>query len=351
MPKLPSLAVLILLSAPGLVAQEARSYTLAGNEVAIYNLAGEVVIRGGSGNTTTIEVTRIGRDAGRLTVETGMLRDAETLRVLYPSDEIVYRPLGRGSNTQFRVRDDGTWGDDKDSWRRHGEGRKITIRGDGSGLEAAANLLITLPAGRKAGVYIGVGRVEVTNVDGRLEVSAASADVSARGTKGELEIDTGSGNIHGEQLQGHVSLDSGSGDVTLDGQRDGLLEIDTGSGSVTGSAITTPELKVDTGSGDIRLEGIRSPRLDLETGSGSIRADLAGPLESVSVETGSGDVTLRLPDGVGATLDLDSGSGDFSVDVPVELLKRGEGSLKGRIGDGRGRIHIETGSGDIALLK
>lgn len=134
-------------------------------------------------------------------------------------------------------------------------------------------------------------------------------------------------------------------------QRGGTLAIDTGSGSVSGSGVTAPELRIDTGSGDIRLEGIRVPLLDLGAGSGSFQADLAGPLESVSVETGSGDVTLRLPDGTGATLDLDTGSGHFSIDVPIELLKRGEGSLRGRIGDGRGRIHIETGSGDIALIK
>jgi lia operon protein LiaG len=350
-PKLPILAALFLLSAAPLPGQDTVSYLLAGKDVAIYNLVGEVVVLGGSGSTVTVKVSRIGRDAGQLTVKTGELRGSQTLRVLYPSAEIVYRPLGRGSSTNFNVRDDGTWGDDQDSRRDRHEGQRVTIRGDGAGLEAAANLRITLPPGRRVGVYLGVGRLEVANVDGELLLSAASADVSARGTKGDLRIDTGSGEIRAEQLEGQVSLNTGSGDVAVNGHQRGTMKIDTGSGSVVGSSVVASELEIDTGSGDIRLEGIRVPRLNLETGSGSIRADLVGPVETVMVETGSGDVTLRLPDGTGATLDLDTGSGGFSLDVPVELLKRGEGSLKGRIGDGHGRIHIETGSGDIALVK
>jgi hypothetical protein len=50
-------------------------------------------------------------------------------------------------------------------------------------------------------------------------------------------------------------------------------------------------------------------------------------------------------------VDLDTGSGGFEVGLPLELVRKDENSLRGRIGDGRARIHVETGSGDIALLK
>jgi DUF4097 and DUF4098 domain-containing protein YvlB len=83
--------------------------------------------------------------------------------------------------------------------------------------------------------------------DGRLKLSAASSDVSARGTKGGLEIEAGAGSIHAEQLEGRVSLDTGSGDVTLLDQRGVTLTIGTRSGSVTGSGVAAPELTIDTG--------------------------------------------------------------------------------------------------------
>jgi hypothetical protein len=349
----PALAVLLSLAAQPLAGQGARSYTLSGDRVAVYNLAGEITVRGGTGSAVTATVTPMGADPGRLTVETGVLRGSETLRILYPSDRIVYPALGRGSSTTLTTREDGTWGDEGEYRRTREErgGRRVTIRGDGSGLEASADLTITVPTGKKVAVYLGVGTLEVANVDGDLKLSASSADVSARQSRGSLSIETGSGDIRASDLDGQVTLDTGSGDVTLSGQKNGKLNIDTGSGSVTGSNLDTPELRVDTGSGDIRLDAVRAPRLDLETGSGSVRADLAGALESVSVETGSGDVSLRLPQGIGATVELDTGSGSFEVALPVELLRKDQGNLRGKIGDGRARVHIETGSGDIALLK
>lgn len=346
------LAVTLLAIAPRLWGQEPKTYTIAGNEVAIYNLVGEVVVRGGPGNTVTAEATMIGRDADRLTVETGEIRGMPALRVMYPEDHIVYPSLGHGSNTTFTIRPDGTWGDSNaDHGRHHDESRRIKISGDGSGLEAAANLTITIPAGRRVWIRLGVGRMKVSNVEGTLHLDAASASVTTERTRGALSIDTGSGDIRVAGAEGSVSLDTGSGEVTVTTHKNGQLYVDTGSGSVTASGVEASELRIDAGSGDIRLQSIAAPVLDLETGSGSVRAELTAPIERLSVQTGSGDVTIHLPDGTSALLDLDTGSGDFSVDVPLQLIKKGEGSLRGRIGDGRGRIHIETGSGDIALVK
>ncbi|HEY7682659.1 MAG TPA: DUF4097 family beta strand repeat-containing protein [Gemmatimonadales bacterium] len=348
MPRPLVLAASLLLAAVPLRGQATKSYVLAGDRVEIYNLAGEITMQGGVGNAVTIEVTTVGSDAGRLGVESGEIRGVGTLRVTYPADRIVYPKLGQRSSTTLYVRDDGTWGDDSD--RRHA-GRKITIRGDGAGLEAAANLRIAIPPGRKVSVYLGVGRLDAADVDGQLVINAISADVSARRTRGALDIDTGAGNVRVETVGGRVSLDTGSGDVAISGLQNGSLEVETGSGSVSGSKLQAQDLQIDTGSGDIHLEDTSAPRLDLESGSGSIRAELTSGFERLSVETASGDVTVRLPDGTGAELDLDTGSGDFTIDVPVTLLKRSESSLRGRIGDGNARIHIETGSGDIALLR
>ncbi len=351
MSKSTVLSLLLMLASTSLPAQGAKSYTLAGNEVAIYNLVGEITVTGGSGSAVVVEVSTVGKDAGRLTVASGELRGLTTLRVVYPEDRIVYRPLGRGNNTSFSIRDDGTWGDYRGRWHSRSEDRKIIVRGDGSGLEAAATLRISVPAGKKVGIYLGVGRLDASNVEGDLRLDAAAADVSARAIRGNLDIDTGSGNVSVETAEGTVSLDTGSGDVTITGLSGSALTIDTGSGSVMGSRLSVRELNIDTGSGDIRLDAVNSPRLLLDTGSGTVRADVAGPIEDVSVSTGSGDVTIRLPEGLGATVDLDTGSGDFTLDFPLELVRKSEGALRGRVGDGRGRIQIETGSGDISLIK
>lgn len=357
MPRHSPLVLLCLL--PATLAAQSSNYTLAGNSVAVYNLVGEATIQGGGGSSVTVQVTTVGSDASKLKIENDEIRGRPTLMVVYPSDRIVYRGLGRGSNSRFSVRDDGTWGsygwddddDDKDHGYRKGEHRQVTVRGDGDGLEASANLKITIPAGKRVSVYVGVGKVDVSNVDGDLMVDAASADIASRGTKGKLHLDTGSGNLRVERAEGTASLDTGSGDVTINGFRNGSLNIDTGSGGVDASEIESSTLEIDTGSGDITLNGVTTSRLDLDTGSGNVRATLRTSPADVSVETGSGDVTLRLTDAVDATVDLDTGSGDLTIDFPLQLIKKSEGNIRGRIGAGKGRISVETGSGNISLTK
>src|SRR5260221_5767638 len=78
------------------------------------------------------------------------LRGRETLRVIYPDDEIVYRELGRGSNTTLRVRDDGTF-NDRDERGKHwsDEGRRGRIAGSGGGPQPPAHVRVASPAGER----------------------------------------------------------------------------------------------------------------------------------------------------------------------------------------------------------
>lgn len=339
----------VLVAAP-LAAQQAERFTLSGNEVAIYNLVGTLSIDRGSGSEVVVTVTRSGRDASQLTVERSTLRGIPSLRVVYPGDRIIYPEMGRHSNTRFSIRDDGTW--DGTGWGRHREGsHDIEIVGSGTGLEAAARLQISMPAGQKVRVYLGVGAVDVANVNGSLSVDVASASITSHDTRGALSLDTGSGDIEVTGHDGALNVDTGSGDIVVATQKNGELHIDTGSGSVRASGITATVLKIDTGSGDIRLGDATASRASLETGSGSIEARFLTAIDDLAVETGSGDVTLRLPEGLNVTVDLETSSGDLTLDFPVQLIRKEENSLRGRIGEGKGRIAVESGSGDISLLK
>jgi lia operon protein LiaG len=69
------------------------------------------------------------------------------------------------------------------------------------------------------------------------------------------------------------------------------------------------------------------------------------------VETGSGDVTLKMPPTLGAEVDIETSSGDIETDFEVAVTRHARDHMTGRIGDGRGKIAIETGSGGIKLVK
>ena len=335
-------------------AQQPQRYTLQGDDVAIYNLAGIVRLEAGEADVS-VQVTRGGADAGRLAVAKGEIEGRETLRILYPGDRIKYTADGRRSSTQLRVREDGTFGEldhDEHHHDRHrsGEGRRVTIGSD-DGLDAHADLTIRVPRGRRVAVALAAGAVTIANVDGELVVDAASAPVTATATKGSLDVDVGSGAVQVSDAEGELDVDAGSGSVDLSRFRGRSLSIDTGSGDVTGTGLECEELSIETGSGDIKLTAVASPSLSLETGSGGVTAELRRDVASLSVETGSGDIAVRAPAALGATVEIETSSGDIETDFPLQVTRRGRSHLAGTIGDGKGSIEMETGSGEISLLK
>mgnify|MGYP001263479184 CR=1 FL=1 len=337
--------MLLALAAPA-AAQEPGRYVLRG-EAAIYNLAGRVRIQGGTTADVQVDVTRGGKDSDRLRIETGPIDGRQTLRVVYPDDDILYRGGTDRSSTELRVRDDGTFSDDHDGDR----GRTVRVRSYGSGTEAWADLVITVPAGRRVAVRLAVGEVTVSNVDGDLLVDVHSANVTADGTKGDLAIDTGSGNITVRQAQGDVNLDTGSGDISATGVRGGTLLLDTGSGNVTVAQADATELNIDTGSGDVDASGVRARTVKVDTGSGSISLGLLADVDDVEVDTGSGDVSVTVPAELGAELEIDTSSGDIDLGFAIEVQRIQRDHVVGRIGDGAGRMRLETSSGDVRLLR
>lgn len=326
-------------------AREAGRYELRGRRVALYNLTGSLTVRGGDVDAVTVEVERGGSDAGRLEVVTGPVgrldRYDTSLRVIYPGDRIRYGD--RGSRTHLRVREDGTFGGDG--------GRRVRISGRGEGLEAHADLTVTVPAGRSLSLNLGVGNVEVSNVEGELSVDTHSGEVRARGTSGELDVDTGSGSVRVTDARGSVGIDTGSGRVTVQGFDGEDLSVDTGSGRVEASDVRARDVNVDTGSGAIELSRISARELLTDTGSGSIRLDLTSDVESLEADTGSGSVTLGVPDDFGAVVRIESGSGGYQIDLPMQIRRSEASEVSGQIGDGQGRVRIDTGSGSVRVTR
>ncbi len=348
-----ALTVALLGVADSAAAQQAERYELSGSHVAVYNLVGRAVIEGGSGSAVVVEITRGGADERELSVETGPIRGLETLRVIYPDEELVYQPAGRRGrvHTSVWVRDDGTFGDNDRRGRRRGGRHKIEIRSSGSGLEAHADLRILVPRGQQFSLYLGAGAATVRNVDGELRVDTKVGGVETSGTRGRLIIDTGSGHVSVTDAEGEVDIDTGSGSVSVTGMSGDLLRIDTGSGRVTASRVSVTDLNIDTGSGGIDLASSSARNVLLDTGSGSVDADLSGTLDLIEVDTGSGSVILTLPESFSARVEIDTGSGGIEVDFPLEIRRWERDHVVGVIGSGTGKLVVDTGSGNVTVRK
>jgi len=328
--------------------------TLSGDDVAVWNLAGLARLEAGSGSSIVVTVNQEGADAGELKLEQSPIGGRTTLRIVYPGDRIVYPEMGRGSNTTVHVRSDGTFGGkrhDNNGGDWFGGTGNVRISGSGSGLEAHADLDVSIPRGRKFTLYVACGAVTVSNVDGDLKVDTGSGTVNSTHTHGKLAVDTGSGDVNVGGAEGPVSIDTGSGDVNVSDVEGEQLKVDTGSGTIRARAIGVDELSLDTGPGGVEAASVKAGRIAVDTGSGSVALGLDVMARAISVDTGSGDVTLRVPRDAGAEISFESGSGgiDAAEDLPVQMRKVEHGTYRGRLGDGSARVVVETGSGDLRL--
>ena len=325
---------------------------LPGQRIEICDLAGAVRIVQGTGTRAEVLVTRGGPDAAQLRVEQNERGGESRLHVIFPGRRVVYsrtKPWsmshGWGS-TNLTVGADGCLG--------HPDhfglgGHRVTIASSGPGLRAWADVEVRLPRGCQTTFRLGVGEVSAVGVVGDLTLDVATAAVEAERTTGSLIVDTGSGSVVLRGNRGDISVDTGSGGVELSDLSGSRLKVDTGSGGVTGRSVEAEDLLVDTGSGSVGLDDVRSGSISIDTGSGGVRVELLSAPRSLLVDTGSGGVTVLGPADLGAEVELETGSGHIETDYTMTIVSKDHGYLQGTIGDGRGRIKVDTGSGGVSL--
>jgi lia operon protein LiaG len=97
---------------------------------------------------------------------------------------------------------------------------------------------------------------------------------------------------------------------------------------------------------------VSSERVSASTGSGGVNLELVSRFDDLRVSTGSGSVTLAVPEFTGARLELRTGSGGISTDLPVTISGTTQRNhVRGTIGDGSANIRVTTGSGGVRLVR
>ena len=123
-------------------------------------------------------------------------------------------------------------------------------------------------------------------------------------------------------------------------------------------------LIIDGVQGDIKAElvngSIEAMKLagdsDLSSVNGSIKVtyqDTVTELENIDLETVNGSIKLYLPDGINASVDVDTMHGSIKNDFGLRANKNtfvGR-SLRGDIGSGDVKITMESVNGSVKILK
>lgn len=142
-----------------------------------------------------------------------------------------------------------------------------------------------------------------------------------------------------------VKIGTVSAEVNVSGLQAEILDVDTASGRLELDG-TYGELSVDTASGSVTFAG-SCRKINIDTASGRIRLTPGDLWEDIDIDTASGNIELWLPESEkGFSVDYDKASGKFSCDFPVLL----SGKIY-KIGEGAGRINVDSASGDLKIYK
>jgi DUF4097 and DUF4098 domain-containing protein YvlB len=254
------------------------------------------------------------------------------------------------------------------------------------------------------------GSIELGDLDGYVKAKSSSGSVKGRNIKGKVELDSSygsitcndisgdsirlkssSGSLHADHIQGSVQLDTSYGSITCNDISNGDIKLKTSSGKITLSkasfgncdahtsygSINSDELKGDliklhSSSGSIDVTNASAGKIDLSTsygrivcrqitttdltaksGSGSI--DIAfsqlSPAEiAADVETSYGNVDFSTPKGFAGEVSLSTSYGSVTTNFPITIVGEvGKAKLTGKIGEGKGKLHLRTSSGSIKL--
>lgn len=196
----------------------------------------------------------------------------------------------------------------------------------------------------------------------RVVVSTVAADVEVRGIAGSVEVRSTSGRVQVLEARGRVIAETISGDVATSGPT-ALTRLTTVSGDVRVRE-ATGEVDVRTTSGDISVSGTGITRFAAETMSGEVHVDgLFEAAARAQIGTHSGDITLRVPDGISGQVTFSTVHGELTAGRPITLLpddgdgrRRGRRTWRYRIGPAEGtapprlQLDLTTFTGDVRLV-
>ncbi len=185
-----------------------------------------------------------------------------------------------------------------------------------------------------------------------LEIETVSANISVDGVLGELKLESVSGRVEVSGETRSVEASSVSGDVIAT-STSGSSELESVSGNIVVRR-ATGRLDANVVSGNIEVEGGDLDSFDAETVSGSIFC-AASPTDRgrFTIETMSGKVEMVVSSDISADFYIETYSGSIKNDIgpaPKRTDKYAPGKeLRFTAGTGSAKISIESFSGSVNL--
>ncbi len=191
---------------------------------------------------------------------------------------------------------------------------------------------------------------------GNLEARSVSGDVAVSGLRGDIQVKTVSGDLALKNLGERITAETVSGDIRIDQAR-GEVTLKSISGDLNAQGLEG-RLTTSSVSGDSKILQSNLFFTSAETTSGDLYMET--PLArsgSYTLNSHSGDVTVRIPKSSSFRLTAKTFSGDFRSEFtqPVTENIAGESnrhtghSISSTFGSGDADLRVRTFSGNLKI--
>jgi hypothetical protein len=195
-------------------------------------------------------------------------------------------------------------------------------------------LEVRVPAGSEVRIEGVNTDIEISGVEGMVELQTVNGNITITGGPEEIEAGTVNGDIDVESSSESINVETVNGDLRILGAR----------GEVSGASVN----------GDITITGELQGRGEFGNVSGDIEFDGnlggRGPYEFSSH---SGSVVLNLPRNISARFEIETFSGDIDNDFGPKAERTSQYApgkeLSFRTGDGETRIEASSFSGSVEI--
>lgn len=269
------------------------------------NIAGDITISAGSGDTATIEITKVARGTSA--------EDAREQLGL-----VTVEMEERSGRAEVVA--------------RYPEG---TRRGNRRNIDVVTAYRVTAPAG---------ARIDVQSISGNVTTSGITGDLTLNTISGDVRIDKAGKVVKGQSISGNVELLSAADDAVVD--------LSSTSGNVSARNVRVRKLDLGSVSGNVRGADLRCDSATLHSMSGNV--EYGGSLTSggtYDFRTHSGDVRLTLSGNTGFEIEASTFSGEVrsGLELKLDSMGRRNRTIRGTYGDGRARIEAMTFSGTVII--
>lgn len=187
---------------------------------------------------------------------------------------------------------------------------------------------VEVPRGYPVHLQTAGGDLQVRDLSASVRGATSGGGVRVQNVTGSIDLHSSGGSIDGERLNGPSRLDTSGGNIDV--------------------ADSTGDLDLRTSGGSIRLRD-DDGKVDAHTSGGSVTAELRAN-RGIHLSTSGGNITVRLPQDIRATIDAETSGGRVSSDFPLSATRLTESDhLQGSIGGGGAPIDLRTSGGNIRL--